>query len=142
MKNTLIGFLSILALCMFLTNIGYGICYNTSASLNESLFLSIPIRIPVIGDIVAFTHSQSSITFAKRVVGMPGDVVEIKNKSIYINGFDKGKILEPFRAINEGIIPADFYFMLGNHPESFDSRYAEFGLVPIKLIKAKLCPIF
>ncbi len=39
------------------------------------------------GDIIVFKYPKDkSINFIKRVVGLPGDIVEIKNKRIFING--------------------------------------------------------
>lgn len=42
---------------------------------------------PQRGDVVVFKYPESpSINYIKRVVGVPGDVIEIRNKLVYING--------------------------------------------------------
>lgn len=42
---------------------------------------------PKRGDVIVFKYPESpSINYIKRVVGLPGDVIEIRNKLVYING--------------------------------------------------------
>lgn len=47
---------------------------------------------PKIGDVVVF-RDKDNIMYVKRVVGLPGDIVEIKDKQLYRNG---EKIIEPY----------------------------------------------
>jgi len=71
--------------------------------------------------------------YIKRVIGIPGDVVEIKNGKLFING---GAVLEPWEtrpypASNwgPGRVGEDEVLVLGdNRPGSRDSRY--FGMLP------------
>ncbi len=45
------------------------------------------IRAPERGDVVVFVYPQDrSKDFIKRVVGLPGDIVEIRNRKVYVNG--------------------------------------------------------
>jgi signal peptidase I len=69
----------------------------------------------------------------KRVVGLPGETLEIRDNKLYINGslmveqYEK-IVSETDRKRNFGPIeiPADEYFLLGdNRPNSSDSRYYE-----------------
>ena len=62
----------------------------------------------------------------KRVIGLPGDMVEYKNNELYIN---QEKVTEDFKHIEtkdyvlECLIPSGYYFVLGdNRPDSLDSR--------------------
>ena len=66
---------------------------------------------PERGDIVIFKYpDDESQNFVKRVIGIPGDVIQISNGHVYVNG--------------EQLEPADSYFMLGdNRNNSKDSRY-------------------
>jgi len=131
-----------IALCIIFLICGYGIRYNSSQSLPQKLYLAVPAISPKIGQIVTFCLPASQVTFAKLMMGLPGDFIEVKNQKIYINGSEKGAIVDAFTPIESGIIPDGFCFVLGMHPESFDSRYAEFGLVPQDSIKEQLWPIF
>ncbi len=84
------------------------------------------------------------ITVIKRIIAMPGEIVEIKEGIVYIDG----KLLkQPFKTSNDAHpqiepdiapthIPPDHYFVIGdNHQNSVDSRI--FGEVPIKNITGK-----
>ena len=72
--------------------------------------------------------------YIKRLIGMPGDQLEIKEGVVYING---QKLDEPYRAdppreadnFGPVTIPPKNYFMMGdNRDDSYDSRY--WGFVP------------
>jgi signal peptidase I len=91
-------------------------------------------------DIVVFSYKMNEKDeekdLIKRIVGISGESISMKNGFIYING----KMLpEPFAVnrdaceIGQVQIPPDSYFLLGdNRPASADSRY--FGFVPRKKI--------
>lgn len=129
-------------LCMISFLGGYGIRYNSSASLKHKIYVSIPAKKIQIGDIVNFSLPVSPVKFAKKVSGLPGDFIEVIGQKLYINGIEQGLILKNLKSIKQGKIPPGYFFALGTHPESFDSRYDDFGLVPQSYIKEKLCPIF
>ncbi len=130
---------------VFLSSIGgYGLRYNGSESLPHSLYVSSLVKPSdfVLGQFVAFKMPQGTAMFAKKIAGVPGDLIEVKEKVVYVNGQEQATVLEKYASIEGGIIPDGHYFMLGEHVKSFDSRYFEFGLVPQELIREKLCPIF
>ena len=79
------------------------------------------------GDILVFKSQELKIKLVKRLIGLPGETVEIKsNGDVYIDGV---KLEEPYVIKSPGIeqtfnIPEDSYFFLGdNRPISKDSRY-------------------
>ncbi len=98
------------------------------------------VRQPKRGDVVVFIYPEDKKKdFIKRLVGLPGETVEIKGGSIYVN--DKPAAEAIFNRIyyfNKGdfgttgqkiVVPKDSYFVLGdNSASSKDSRY--WGFVP------------
>ena len=81
--------------------------------------------------------TKPEVFYIKRVIGLPGETVQIKDGSVYINGelleTDVYGIVDETEAgiANEPItIGEDEYFVLGdNRPISQDSRYETVGLI-------------
>lgn len=93
------------------------------------LRLSYIAKEPDRGDIVIFQYpDDESQTFVKRVIGLPGEMVEIINGKVYIDG--SGTALEepylkeaPIGSFGPYEVPKDSYFMMGdNRNDSLDSR--------------------
>ena len=107
----------------------------------------IPIEDPHRGDIVVFRYPvDPSKDFIKRVIGIPGDVVEIRDKKLYVNGervnHDHG-VYTDSRIFGENVRPRDNFgpitvpphslFVMGdNRDESYDSRF--WGFVDYKAV--------
>ena len=101
---------------------------------------------PQRGDVVIFKYSDTQ-DFIKRVIGVPGDEVMIKDGSYYINGekLEESNYLADTVVTNGGsyihegqsiTVPEDKYFVSGdNRPNSSDSR--EFGPISKDQIKGK-----
>lgn len=96
--------------------------------------LSLPKR----GDVVVFlpNGNQNSHYYVKRVVGLPGEKIQIQNGSVYIDGvlleeddsFDK--MIDAGIAANELELASDEFFVLGdNRNSSEDSRSGNIGAV-------------
>ena len=106
-------------------------------------------REPARGDVVVFAHPVTGVVLVKRLVGLPGDLIEMSGGVLSVNGqpqeqsLDGGLRLERLGAclhlltdeVDQGPgfgafrIPARHYFMAGDHRgDSADSRV--FGLVP------------
>ena len=97
---------------------------------------------PKTNDIVVFlpNGNEKSHYYVKRVIGVPGDTVQIKNGTVYVNGkaFDEetdvASIEDAGLAAEEITLGAEEYFVLGdNRDNSNDSRYKEVG--PVKRSK-------
>lgn len=79
----------------------------------------------------------------KRVIGTPGDTVEIFDGVVYLNGkaLDEPYIIEDMykKTVEEMEIPEGMYFVMGdNRPISMDSRDAAVGLVSEDRIMGKV----
>ena len=96
------------------------------------------ISTPRRGDVVVFlpNGNQNAHFYVKRVVGLPGETVQIRDGSVYIDGvlleenelFDK--IADPGIAQNELLLASDEFFVLGdNRNSSEDSRSGNIGAV-------------
>jgi signal peptidase I len=126
----------------------------TMTSLERMLLPIDPIHR---GDILVFKFPQDpDRDFVKRVIGLPGETVEMRNKKVFVNG---QPIAEPYVQflfppnesdqspidvsaqgvqVNYGpvTVPADHYFMMGdNRDNSEDSRF--WGFMPRSYVKGK-----
>ena len=88
------------------------------------------------GDIISLENDDTKYLI-KRVIGLPGDSISIKDNTLYINGevyienyLEEGLVYDDFELTSLGydVIPDDMYLVLGdNRPDSVDSR--EIGLI-------------
>jgi signal peptidase I len=95
------------------------------------------------GDIVVFWYpKEPDKSYVKRIIGLPGETVEVRSGRVYINGHElKEEYLDLEH--NQGLpswpakrVEAHHYFVMGdNRDNSSDSRY--WGLVPEKYIYGK-----
>ena len=94
---------------------------------------------PEYGDILVFKYpSDQTKDFIKRVIGLPGDKIEIRNYKVIRNGkeLDEPYIAEP-TAPNEQTytVPDNTVFVMGdNRNYSKDSRDPQVGYVPLNLV--------
>jgi signal peptidase I len=108
------------------------------------------------GDVIVFKYPEDpERDFIKRVIGLPGETLELKEKKVYINGtpLDEPYVHFLFPAdatsgdLGEGsfdvrrsygpvTVPEGHYFMMGdNRDNSQDSRY--WGFMPREYVKGK-----
>jgi signal peptidase I len=113
------------------------------------------------GDIVVFRFPQDPTTdFVKRVVGLPGETITIRDKSVYVDG---RKLPEPYTIYVDDVtypaqpalpepyrsrdqfgpvkVPRGQYFVMGdNRDRSNDSRF--WGTVPRSMIKGRALLVY
>ena len=100
---------------------------------------------PERGDIVVFEAPEElneSSDLIKRIIGLPGETIEIKNGAVYIDGeiLDEADYQHAVPQYEYGpvTIPEDCYFMLGdNRNKSIDSHEWDSPFIPIDDIKGK-----
>jgi signal peptidase I len=118
-------------------------------------FTIIPIKDPQRGDIVVFKFPEDpKKDFIKRVIGVPGDTVQIRNKKVYINNeaiedpygthMDPHIIpggAQPRDNLSPVTVPPYSLFVMGdNRDHSYDSRF--WGFVDLSAIKGKAFIIY
>ena len=101
---------------------------------DETLF---PFHPPRRGEVIIFHFPRDpSRDFVKRVIGLPGDAVEIRRGAVYVNGerLHEPYITHPSQSSVSGLrVPPDSYYVLGdNRRASNDSR--DWGPVPAENI--------
>jgi len=89
---------------------------------------------PERGDIIIFhpPHNAGATPFIKRVIGLPGDTVEIKKGTVYINGdpLDEPYIKElPAYTLSKEEISGNSYFVLGDNRNNTSDSHV-WGTVP------------
>jgi signal peptidase I len=117
-----------------------------------------PMRSIRRGDIVVFKYpDEPDRDFIKRVIGLPGETVELRNKKVYVNGQPLEEryvhFLEPAHNAQEVTsfdvrerygpvqVPDGHYFVMGdNRDNSQDSRY--WGFLPRGYIKGQALMIY
>ena len=111
------------------------------------------MRDPERGDVIVFEFPEDKDKsyfqrrdFIKRVIGLPGDKIEIRSKSVYVNG---ERYLTPEAVYKDGnltagprdnmplvTVPEHEYFVMGdNRDRSYDSRF--WGFVDRSVIKGR-----
>lgn len=115
----------------------------------------LPARDPRRGDIVVFRSvERPSEDLVKRLIGLPGDVIDVRSKQLFVNGqpvadpyvIHKDSLIGAVTSLNPKRIerdqfgpyrvPPDSYFVMGdNRDESYDSRF--WGPLPRTYLKGR-----
>lgn len=88
------------------------------------------------GDVVVFRHGE--LRMIKRVVGLPGDLVELEAGRLFVNGEPvDGRPRVPGAYTQTWRVPGTSYFMAGDNPAvSDDSRVWDEPFVPVESVEA------
>lgn len=144
--------LTILLITFFVNMFVLGIFRISGESMEPNFFdgelvlvdkLSYANKIPSRGDVIIleFPADPENRKFIKRVIGLPGEIIEIKDGSIFINNellqeeyLDDNVNIEP--TIQALTLKSDEVYVVGdNRLDSYDSRF--FGPLPVNHIVGK-----
>ncbi|HEV8243440.1 MAG TPA: signal peptidase I [Nitrospirales bacterium] len=127
--------------------------YNLKTPFGDTILVR--FSEPQRGDIIVFKYPEDeSKDFIKRVVGVPGDTIEVRSKRVWINGellpepyvqhTDPNVLphqVQPRDNLGPLTVPPDSYFVMGdNRDQSLDSRF--WGFVRLPKIKGKAFLIY
>lgn len=122
--------------------------YGVKIPFNRKTIIS--VESPQREDIIVFISPLDGRDFIKRVIGIPGDVIEIKKKQVFINGeafgikeYEKYENSDNRYRDNFGpvTVPQESLFVMGdNRDNSNDSRF--WGFVPMQDVKGKAFLIY
>jgi signal peptidase I len=120
---------------------------------------TLPVRPIRRGDIVVFKYPEEpDRDFIKRVIGLPGETVELRNKKVFVNNqpleepyvhfltpptsdYQEVTSFDVRERFGPVTVPADKYFVMGdNRDNSQDSRY--WGFLPRDYVKGKALVIY
>ena len=110
------------------------------------------------GDVIVFKYPEDpERDFIKRVIGLPGNIIELRDREVYVDGqaleepyvyhfdFSGGRIInnefDPRNNFGPVTVPPDQYFVMGDNREnSQDSRY--WGFLPASHVKGRALLIY
>lgn len=130
----------------------FSVSVDVSRSLDEKGYLISNNKIPKRADYIEFMPPETSrapkgFSFVKIVKGIAGDKISIKDRDVYINdefigtAKERSKDGAELAVTQEMVIPEGHYFVWTPHEYSYDSRYADIGLIPAQLIHGIAYPI-
>ncbi len=104
------------------------------------------IREPERYEVIVFPYRDgSSRYYVKRIIGLPGETIQIIDGYVYIDGekIDEPYLTETIKEAGSAVVPItlgeDEYFVMGdNRNNSLDSRSTEIGIVSREEIKGKI----
>ena len=136
-------------LCMAYLNTQVHFCVSETNSLPQHYFVHLPHVKPKLKDYTLVYSPWLNQKIIKKIIGVEGDFIWFNQDwdcfvdtkrigPVHRMASDK-RTLHP---IQSQTIPEDYVFLYGSHPYSFDSRYAELGLVPTSKLQGRVIPLW
>lgn len=112
---------------------------------------------PKRGDLVVYRYAGTplpdfgylnGVRFFKRVAGLEGDRITVSERMVSVAGLEIGYAKphtrrgQPLDVIAPGTVPHGYFFAQADSADSFDSRYASAGLVPLASVLGVARPVF
>lgn len=117
-------------------------------SMPEHYFVHFPHIKPKRGDITLVYNTFYQGNLIKRIIGEEGDKITYDPRGeLWVGKKRVGKLQtttrdgRPLQPIRPLIIPKGYVFLYAPHPKSFDSRYAQVGLVHRDLLQGRLIAV-
>ena len=141
-RRARIGFVLLVAVAGLWLLAATRVYVNASWSDKAWGYVSLPLfgGDPAMGERVLFDPPgpvNAPVPYLKTVRGLPGSMVTVSSgRTVRIDGTAVGRAKthaldgRALAAVEPGRIPPGRYFLHADHPDSYDSRYAEIGLVP------------
>lgn len=135
----------------------HGLFVNLTPSLPYTLVWLERGTVPGKGDLIVFEYAgepvpglgyMDGVRFFKRVAGLEGDRIIVRDQIVQVGEVVIGHAKthtrdgQPLAPIAPGVIPKGYLFAQSDSPDSFDSRYASAGLVPMERVLGVAHPIF
>jgi signal peptidase I len=96
-------------------------------------------------DVIVIKSNKVNQTIVKRIIGLPGDTVQIINQSVFVNNvlYSEASTFDPIIDSGNASAPIHLsdheFFVLGdNRNASIDSRFDTIGLIPESSIIGKI----
>lgn len=145
------AYLLLLPVAIYLTT-KFGYAHNITESLPYKHFFIVRNSTASKGDYILFnapeTCKYSEMKLVKEIVGVEGDQVLVEKDQVFINWVEVGiakthsKHGDVLTITQEQTIPKGKYYVATEYADSYDSRYAEFGLIDEKNIIGVAYPIW
>jgi conjugal transfer pilin signal peptidase TrbI len=134
------GLLTVFFVIAFTSQFGLLIDTQDETCFDQRVYLKFPLRGEIKKDDLIVFSAKGNVFFGlhegskvgKLVVGLPGDEINIKDETVFVNGQEVAHInpgiYQTFRVPvgkfnGRYLLASDEYFVLGVNPRSFDSRY-------------------
>ena len=131
---------------------GYKLALNKSESMATAIYGVTPLNSNIVRGEYAYFHIPPNPYFAgdlvKRVVGIAGDEIRVEGSDVFVNGVLVGPAKPltrkglPLTKVEGGVVPNGFVFVAGDHIDSYDSRYQEFGFVSVTALQGRARELF
>ena len=136
---------------LLVIHMNFGILINNTASLPYKVFLHLKTWPPSKGEYTVIRRAFYPIAIIKQIKGEGGDILHYKGAEVlelWINDQKIGypqtlnSLGKPLTPIAAQIIPQGFVFLFASNHKSFDSRYAEMGLIAKRDLQGRAVPLW